>query len=320
MASEPSTTIPTVDLSPFFHEDEAGRKQATEIIHHACQTYGFFRIVNHGMSTELMAQAIKLSKAFFELPEEEKLKFRPIVGSEAPLPAGYSRQPDHSPDKNEYLLMFSSELGFNLLPADPPEFRSVLDECFTQLARIGLLVEEILNECMGLPPNFFKEYNKDRRTDFMAALRYFPATGVENNGLSEHQDGNCLTFVFQDDVGGLEVLKDGEWISADPQEGSIIVNVGDIIQVLSNNKFHSAMHRVVRRGRHRHSFAFFFNIDGEKWIEPLPQFTSKIGEAPSYRGFRYKEYLQLRLRNKTHPPSRPEDVIHISHYAISPCK
>ncbi|KAG1342482.1 putative Flavone synthase [Cocos nucifera] len=227
MASGTGTTIPTVDLSPFFHEDENGRKKATEIIHHACQTYGFFRIVNHGMSSELMARAIKLSKAFFELPEEEKLKFRPIAGSEAPLPAGYSRQPDHSPDKNEYLLTFSPELGFNLLPADPPEFRSVLDECFTQLTSIGLLVEEILNECMGLPPNFFEEYNKDRRSDFMTALRYFPATDAENNGISEHQDGNCLTFVFQDDVGGL----DGVWISADPHEGSIIVNVGDIIQV-----------------------------------------------------------------------------------------
>lgn len=123
MARDPITTIPTVDLSPFFHEDENGRKKAAEIIDHACQTYGFFRIVNHGMSAELMAQAIKLSKAFFELPEEEKLKFRPIVGSESPLPAGYSRQPDNSPDKNEYLLMFSSELGFNLFPADPPEFR-----------------------------------------------------------------------------------------------------------------------------------------------------------------------------------------------------
>lgn len=77
-----------------------------------------------------------------------------------------------------------------------------------------------------------------------------------------------------------------------------------------------AQHRVVRKPAvHRHSFAFFFAIDGDKWVEPLPEFTIKIGEAPHYRGFLYREYQQLRIRNKTHPPSRPEDVIHITHYA-----
>lgn len=88
-------------------------------------------------------------------------------------------------------------------------------------------------------------------------------------------------------------------------------------KVLSNKKFKSATHRVVRKGeKSRYSFVFFYNLNGEKWIEPLPQFTKEIGEAPKYRGFLYKEYQELRLRNKTHPPSRPEDVIHITHYAI----
>lgn len=88
-------------------------------------------------------------------------------------------------------------------------------------------------------------------------------------------------------------------------------------KVLTNNKFKSATHRVVRsRGRSRHSYAFFYNLQGDKLVEPLPQFTTDIGEQAKYRGFLYKEYQQLRLRNKTHPPSRPEDAIHITHYAI----
>ena len=87
--------------------------------------------------------------------------------------------------------------------------------------------------------------------------------------------------------------------------------------MLSNKKLKSATHRVVRKPAvHRHSFAFFFNIHGDKWMEPLPEFTDNIGEAPRYRGFLYKEYQALRMRNKTHPPSRPENVIHITHYAI----
>lgn len=309
--------LPVVDLAPFFAGDEAGIARATETVREACRGYGFFRVVNHGVPAELVARALELSAAFFALPDEEKAKVRPVEGSKAPLPAGYARQPAHSADKNEYLLVFDPRFGFNLYPAEPAGFREALEECYGKLTELGLLIQEILNECMGLPPGFLKGYNSDRSFDFISAVRYFPATEEDNNGLCEHQDGNCITFVLQDGVGGLEVHKDGGWVPAEPVEGSIVVNIGDVIQVLSNNKFKSATHRVVRKpATHRHSFVFFFNIHGDKWIEPLPEFTDKVGEAPRYRGFLYNEYQQLRMRNKTHPPSRPEDVIHITHYAI----
>uniref|UniRef100_A0ACD5UGE2 Uncharacterized protein n=1 Tax=Avena sativa TaxID=4498 RepID=A0ACD5UGE2_AVESA len=267
-----------------------------------------------------MARALELSAAFFALPDEEKAKVRPAVGSSSsPLPAGYARQPAHSADKNEYLLLFNPKLCLNLqYPAEPAGFRYTLEECYAKLTGLGLLIQDILNECMGLPRGFLAEYNADRNFDFLTPLRYFPATSAEEtNGICAHEDGNLITFVLQDGVGGLEVLGGGGWIPADPVEGSIIVNIGDIVQVLSNNKFKSATHRVVRKpAAHRHSLAFFFNLLGEKWIEPLPEFAGNVGEPPRYRGFKYDEYLQLRMRNKTHPPSRPEDAVDIAHYAI----
>lgn len=67
----------------------------------------------------------------------------------------------------------------------------------------------------------------------MVALRYFPATEAENNGIVEHEDGNVVTFVIQDEVGGLEVKKDGEWIPVVPTHGNIVVNLGDVIQVIN---------------------------------------------------------------------------------------
>lgn len=66
----------------------------------------------------------------------------------------------------------------------------------------------------------------------MVAFRYFPATEIENNGITEHEDGNCITFVFQDQTGGLEVRKNGKWIPLTPEEGTLVVNLGDAIQVL----------------------------------------------------------------------------------------
>ncbi|XP_015883511.3 flavonol synthase/flavanone 3-hydroxylase [Ziziphus jujuba] len=311
--------IPTIDISPFLKEgvDEDGKKKIKEVISEACCQYGFFQIANHGVPLDLMMQALELSKTFFEYPDDEKLKASP--GSSAPLPAGYSRQPEHSPDKNEYLLMFPPDSNFNIYPQNPPEFRGVLEEIFLHLTKVGILLESILNECLGFPANFLKEYNDDRSWDFMVALRYFPATENENNGILEHEDGNCITFVFQDDVGGLQVRKNNEWIPVTPIPSTIVVNLGDVFQVLSNNKFKSATHRVVRaKGRSRHSYAFFYNLHGEKWVEPLPQFSKDIGEPPKYKKFQFKEYQQLRMRNKTHPPSKPEDVINITHYAITP--
>ncbi|KAL3819454.1 hypothetical protein ACJIZ3_005359 [Penstemon smallii] len=313
--------IPTIDLSPFFkegdeYEFEDERKKAIEIIKEASSEYGFFQIVNHGVPLDLMSRAIRLSKTFFEFSSEEKLKYSPGAG--APLPAGYSKQPDHSADKNEYLLMFQPQSGFNILPSNPPDFRDVLEEIFVYLRKTGELLETILNDCLGLPPGFLKEYNEDRSWDFLVALRYFPATETENNGISEHEDGNCVTFVIQDEVGGLELKKDGNWIPVVPSESTIVVNISDVIQVLSNNKFKSATHRVVRsKERSRHSFAFFYSLHGDKWVEPLPQFTEEIGAEPKYRGFLYKDYQAMRMRNKTHPPSRPQDVITINHYAVS---
>ncbi|KAK6123040.1 hypothetical protein DH2020_043222 [Rehmannia glutinosa] len=312
-------SIPTIDLSPFFtNSDENGQKKAIEIIKKACSEYGFFQIVNHGIPLDLMSQAIQLSKTFFAFPYEEKLKYSP--GSDAPLPAGYRKQPDNSPDKNEYLLMFQPQSGFNVLPTNPPDFRAAMEEMFTYFSLTGVLIETILNDCLGLPTNFLKEYNQDRSWDLMSAKHYFPATETENIGISRHEDGNVITFIYQDDVGGLEVLRDGQWIPVVPSQaqGTLVVNVGDVIQVLTNKKFKSATHRVTRpKRKSRYSFSYFYNLQVDKWVEPLPHFTTQIGEPPKYRGFLYKDYLSLRIRNKTHPPSNPEDEINITHYAIS---
>ncbi|KAL3748431.1 hypothetical protein ACJRO7_009639 [Eucalyptus globulus] len=314
-----SSSISTVDLSPFFNEEgnEHGKKEAIETITKACSEHGFFNIMNHGIPTDLMNKALQLSKTFFQYPPEEKLKLSPAPG-DCQIPVGYNIQPDHSVDKNEYFLVFQPGSSMNVYPENLPELRSVMEDLYSRFVGIGSLLESIINDCLGLPPNFLKEYNNERDWDFMAAFHYLPATESEANGITEHEDGNCITFVFQDEVGGLEVRKDGEWIPVVPVEGQIVVNVADFIQVLSNKKFKSATHRVVRsKGRSRYSYGFFYNLHWDKWVEPLPQFTTEIGEPPKYKRFLVKEYQKMRMRNKLDPPARPEDEIGITYYAIN---
>ncbi|CAI0399428.1 unnamed protein product [Linum tenue] len=100
-----------------------------------------------------------------------------------------------------------------------------MEEVFSCLSKTGGLIEGIINDCLGLPTGVIQQFNSDRNWDFMVARRYFPATEEEDRGITAHQDGNSLTFVIQDDAGGLEVCKNGEWILATPTPGAIIVNV-----------------------------------------------------------------------------------------------
>ncbi|XP_077214078.1 1-aminocyclopropane-1-carboxylate oxidase 5-like [Tasmannia lanceolata] len=319
------TCIPTVDLSPFFVEgDEHGKKKAINTIANACSGVGFFQIDNHGVPLNLMARVLELSKAFFGHPTEEKIKSLPMAGSGSPLPMGYNHWREAtSIDRNENLMIYNPSDGpdntrFNVYPSEPPGFRELVEEITPYLHKTASLLEGILNDSLGLPHNFLKEYNNDRSCDFLTMLHYFPATSeTENSGVSEHQDGNIVTFVWQDDVGGLEVLKDGEWIPVTPLEGKIVVNIGDSVQVMSNKRFKSAIHRVVRKERSRFSCCFFYILAGNKWVAPLPHFTEDLGEAPKYEGFFYDDYKEMRMTNKTHPPSRPEDVIDITYYEIT---
>ncbi|OMO96663.1 Oxoglutarate/iron-dependent dioxygenase [Corchorus capsularis] len=203
--------IPTVDLSPFFREDdEDGKNKAMEIITQACSHYGFFQVVNHGVPLDLLHKALELSRIFFEYPCQEKLKSSPP--SAAPAPVGYGTQPQNSPNKNEYLLMFPPGSAFNVFPHNPPQLKQTLEDLFFQFSKTAVLMESIVNNCLGLPPKFLQEFNHDRSWDFMVAFRYFPATDeTDNNGAIQHEDGNCISLVFQDEA-GLQVSKDGEWI------------------------------------------------------------------------------------------------------------
>ncbi|WOG95176.1 hypothetical protein DCAR_0414479 [Daucus carota subsp. sativus] len=327
-----SAIIPTIDLSPLIAATEYTKSQAagtvksnrpvnkigTETVKkelsRACREYGFFQIVNHGIPVELLNRSLELAKTFYGYPDEEKMK----RGPGAPPKGGFTKNPQHLPDRNEFMYIFEPGSPKNVIPENPPQFKEVLEDIFPQYRNLASLIEDIINDCLELPPNFLKEYNDSRDYDHLLSLHYLPASDFENSGKVEHEDGNIVTFVLQDDVGGLEVLHKGKWIPVPPAPSTLVVNVGDTLQVLSNNRFKSATHRVVRqKGTTRNSYAFFYVLDVDKWVEPLPHFTTHIGEPPQYRGFYYKDFVQGRIQDRLNPPARLEDRFCIKHYAIS---
>ncbi|PHU02331.1 hypothetical protein BC332_27582 [Capsicum chinense] len=311
-----NSAISIVDLSPFLLRDEDGKRKEREVINEACSRYGFFQIVNHGVPLDLMSRALKLSKSFFECPVEEKIKCSPLPG--APFPAGYNRKPNPSYEFSEYLVMLQPGSTFNVFPAKHPQLREVMGDLFNGFSKTGAIIESILNESLGLPPSTLEEFNNDRNSDVLTALHYLPATETGNIGVNSHKDVGCITFVLQDEVGGLEVQNDGKWIPVTPKEGALVVNIGIVLQVLTNNKYKSPNHRVVRpNGRSRNSFSFFYNVSAGKWIEPLPHFTKQIAEKPNYKGFFYKDYLQKRNENKLKRTCELEEDLGLSHFSLT---
>ncbi|KAK2990730.1 hypothetical protein RJ640_003798 [Escallonia rubra] len=310
-------SIPMVDFSCFFRKDDGngiGKQKIIDEVGKACSEYGFFQVVNHGVPLDLMNRALELSETFFELSMEEKLKCSPISTLN---PAGYGRMGSYI-GNNERLRMCAPGSSCNVFPCSPTGYRKTMEEIFKEFEKVSELVESIINEFLGLPTGFLGQYNNERTRDTMIAWHYPPATDITSNGRDEHQDSNCITFVLQDDVVGLEVKKDKQWIPIPPVKGSLVVNIGVILQVLSNKRFEAARHRVVKhRGRSRNSIVFFNLLGTDKWVEPLPQLTREIGEAPKYRGFVYKEFIEVRGKAAAvNPPSR-EDLTGVDVYEIS---
>ncbi|XP_055827225.1 jasmonate-induced oxygenase 2-like isoform X2 [Solanum dulcamara] len=263
-----------------------------------------------------MNRALKLSKFFFECPVEEKMSCSPLPG--APFPAGYNRKPNPSYEFSEYLVMLQPGSNFNVFPANHPQLREVMGDLFNQFVKIGAILESILSESLGLPPSTLQEFNNDRNSDVLTALYYLPATEKGKIGINSHRDVGCITFVLQDEVGGLEVQKDGKWIPVTPNKGALVVNIGIVLQVLTNDKYKSPNHRVVRpNGRSRNSFSFFYNVSGEKWLEPLPYFTKQIDQKPNYKGFLYSDYLLKRNENKLKRASGLEEDLGLSHFSLT---
>ncbi|CAI0399425.1 unnamed protein product [Linum tenue] len=121
-----AASFPVIDFSPFFTtgggENEVEKEEVINSIREACSDYGFFVAVNHGIPAEAMDRSLEMAHEFFDRPSEEKLKCTPPT-SDTPVTTGYAKQPDHSPNKNEYFLMFEPASAFNVYPTSPAPFR-----------------------------------------------------------------------------------------------------------------------------------------------------------------------------------------------------
>lgn len=329
-------SIPVIDIGPLEGSASGSQVDSTvRAISAACRDRGFFQVTGHGLPERLVTAVWDRTRDFFALPRAAKR----AVARSADNPRGYydrelTRNRRDLKEVFDFGYVAHPELpedhpanrasvdGANQWPADLPGFRETLLEYFTACERLGRRIFEAF--CLGLDlPRDHLHRHFDPHTSFVR-LNYYPlddpleaeaarqATGLGDMALHHHTDAGALTILLQDDVGGLQVEADGGWIDVDPLPGAFVVNIGDMTQVWSNDRYRAALHRVrPMRGRARYSIPFFYNPSYETDVRPLP---APDAGPPRYRPINWGEFRRARTAGDY---ADYGEEIQIEHFRIS---
>jgi len=281
---------------------------------HSFEEYGFAIIADHGIPDELIDRAEGKAKEFFALPEEVKRKYHIEGGGGARgyTPFGIETAKGASAfDLKEFWHVgrqlahdhpFRDHMPDNVWPSEVASFRDTFDELFATFDRTGLKILKAIARFLKIDEDYFVDTVRDGNS-VMRLLHYPPIQGEPGSNVraGAHEDINTITLLLGAEEAGLQLLtKDGRWIPVSPKPGELVVNIGDMLQRLTNGLLRSTTHRVVnpppeRRGFSRYSMPFFLHFRSDFMIEPLPG-TVPSGEQPKWAPITANDYLQERLR------------------------
>jgi len=278
------------------------------------EEYGFAIIADHGIPDALIHRAEEKAKAFFALPEEVKRKYLIPGGGGARgyTPFGIETAKGHKAhDLKEFWHVgrdlppghrFRDHMPDNLWPSEVPGFKDTFLELFATFDATGLKVLKAIARYLKIDEYYFEDAVRDGNS-VLRALHYPPQTEPtgEHIRAGAHEDINAITLLLGAEEAGLELLtRDGRWIPVSPRPGELVINIGDMLQRLTNGKLRSTTHRVVnptpdRATKARYSMPFFLHFRSDFLIEALPE-TVPAGEQPKWPPITANDYLQERLR------------------------
>jgi isopenicillin N synthase-like dioxygenase len=275
--------IPVIDLAGL--RDGSGAGAVARDIRAALGSAGFMYVRNHGVPSEVLDQAFAATRAFFDLPEADKMALH-ISRSGLALRGytemfGENTDPLNTRDMKECIDIGPDHggpvtpfFGPNLWPAAMPEFGPCIMAYHDRMLGLARLVLRGIALSLDLRADHF-EPMLTHPISILRLLHYPPQTGrIDGSvmGIGAHTDYGNLTILAQDDVGGLQVMnRDGVWVEGPPIPGTFVVNIGDLIQRLTNNVYLANLHRVINTsGRERYSIPFFLDADFDTVIAPLP--------------------------------------------------
>ncbi|XP_020199474.1 gibberellin 2-beta-dioxygenase 6-like [Aegilops tauschii subsp. strangulata] len=279
--------LPMIDLKRLMSRDVRERNVCADAMASAASEWGFFQVTNHGVSRELLEEMRREQTRLFHQPFDIKEKPRLLNGSYRwgnPM-ATSLRQLSWSEAFHVPLASISEEDDCE--HAELSSLRGVMQEVADAMSRVADTVTGTLAKNLGHAGSttFPAAAGCDGTTCFLRLNRY-PACpfAADTLGMVPHTDSDFLTVLCQDQVGGLELMKDSHWVAVKPHADALIVNVGDLFQAWSNNRYKSVEHRVVANSKaERFSVAYFM----------CPSWDSLVGtcaEPSPYKPFTFGEY------------------------------
>ncbi|KAL5768649.1 hypothetical protein ACOSQ2_015432 [Xanthoceras sorbifolium] len=281
--------IPLIDFNDLEGEK---RKKTMSLLHQACAKWGFFQVENHGIDKKLMDKVKQLVNSHYE----ENLK-ESFYESEM---AKSLKNKDNTGDtdwESSLFIWHRPKSNINEITDLSEDLRKTMDEYIPQLIKLAERLSELMCENLGLEKGCIKNaFSGEKGPSVGTKVAKYPQCPYPElvRGLREHTDAGGIILLLQDDqVPGLEFLKDGEWVNIPPSKNNtIFVNTGDQVEVLSNGRYQSALHRVMadKKGS-RLSIATFYNPAGDAIISPAPKLL-----YPNY--YKFQDYLQLYASTK----------------------
>ncbi len=310
MATTTHDEIASVSLKDSDRNPDAFARELGRSFH----DYGFAVIADHGIPDELIARAEGKAKAFFALPDEVKRKYKidGSGGARGYTPFGIETAKGQTAhDLKEFWHVgrdlpegheFAGHMPPNVWPEEVASFRDTFTELFAAFDTAGLKILRAIARYLDIDEDYFVDTVRDGNS-VMRLLHYPPIEGEPGSHVraGAHEDINTITLLLGAEEAGLELLtKDGRWIPVSPKPGELVVNIGDMLQRLTNGLLRSTSHRVVnpppeRRGHSRYSMPFFLHFRSDFLIEALPG-TVPEGEEPKWPPITADDYLQERLR------------------------
>ncbi|KAF6991066.1 hypothetical protein CFC21_008185 [Triticum aestivum] len=294
VGDEESHELPLVDMARLL-DSESSEAEAAKL-GSACRDWGFFQLTNHGLDESAVQDMKNNAVQFFRLPLEKKNAVAIEAGRLEGFGHHFAGASCDKLDWAESLILATQEneqTNMELWPADPPTFRDALEKYSLEMSSLARRLLRFMASDIGVEREALDGAFRGKRQT--VAMHHYPPCRHPDKviGITPHHDGLGLALLLHvDDTPGLQVRRGGRWFPLDPLPGALVVNVGDILQVLTNGKYRSAEHRVlVDAERGRTTVVMFQGASVAGTVRPLPG----LGEA-RYRAIEYGEYVKGNFR------------------------
>ncbi|KAK4710901.1 hypothetical protein R3W88_005414 [Solanum pinnatisectum] len=297
--------VPVVDMKKLLEIGDIDDDSELERLHLACKEWGFFQLVNHGVNSSLMKKVKSEIKAFFDLPMEEKKKFEQEEGDLEGYGQAFVVSEEQKLDWGDILYMITLPTHLrkpHLFPKLPVSLRDALEQYSTALKELAMKILYVMARALGMKAEDMNVLFEQDGTQMMRINYYPPCPQPERvMGLCHHTDSIGLTILLQvNETEGLQIKKDGAWIPVPYRPDAFVVNIGDILEIVTNGIYKSIEHRaIVNKDKERISIATFLSpkLNGDlgpaaSLLTPQsPAQYRRIGVADYFKGLFSRELV-----------------------------